>query len=214
VTCSIGAPEARSEQVTCSFRRAAALIRAGHLLVLEVVGCLTAGNLLARASMGLVLFGSRSGRLGTCRCAPALVVLSALLGQACTIEQPVSGPVLLTTEWLTIEPPKPLRVEKREEQQLCLEVGQMRDLEFDRGVALDNARGERHTIEGEAVDSEGAVYAMKVSAAGGHSVYLYRAGKPIAGPDFPADRTIVRLRLRSQPPLEVKGIRWLSNDQF
>jgi hypothetical protein len=147
------------------------------------------------------------------RFARKLVVLGALLAQACSIEQPVSGPVSLTGEWTTVEPPEPLRVGQKEQQKLCLKVGKMRDLNFENGVALDNEQGQRHVLEGEAVDSEGTQYALKLAEAGGDYVCLYRAGKPISGPNFPAERTIVRLRLRSEPPLQVEDIRWHSYDQ-
>jgi len=143
----------------------------------------------------------------------AAAVCLGLIGQACSVEQPVSGPVALTGDWTIVEPPAPLRVGQKEQQKFCLQVGKMRDLNFENGVALDQEQGQRHAIEGEAIDSEGTTYSLKLAEAGGDHVCLYRAGEPIAGPNFPADRTIVRLRLRSEPPLQVGDIRWFSYDQ-
>jgi hypothetical protein len=109
--------------------------------------------------------------------------------------------------------PEPLRVGQKEQQKFCLTVGRMRDLEFERGVALDDGKGQRHKVEGEAVDSAGTRYPLELAEAGGDHVCLYRAGEPIAGPNFSPDRTINALRLRSEPPLQVADIRWHSYDQ-
>jgi hypothetical protein len=84
-----------------------------------------------------------------------------VLAQACSIEQPVSGPVSLTAEWKTIEPPEPLRVAGKLEQRLCLDVGTMRDVDFEKGVVV-LGNGQRHTIAGEVVDSEQTTYPLKV----------------------------------------------------
>lgn len=132
-----------------------------------------------------------------------------LLCMACNIEQPVSGPVALTGEWTTVEPPEPLRIKDKEQQKVCLQVGQIADVRFDDGVAL--AGGQRHRLEGEAVDSSGARYSLTLGEVGGDTACLFRAELP-QGPDFPADRTLVRFRFRSDPPLQVSGIRWYSYD--
>jgi hypothetical protein len=121
----------------------------------------------------------------------------------------VSGPVALTGEWKTFDPPEPLRVE-RNEQKLCLQLDAIPDVDFQKGVVSVN--GQRHALEGEAVDSEGTQYPLNVADRGGDTVCLYRAGEYPRGPDFPVDRTIVRLRLRSEPPLQVRNIRWHSYD--
>lgn len=47
-------------------------------------------------------------------------VLWGFLVLACEpIEQPVSGPVTLTSEWKSITPPEPLRIGRRSEQKFC-----------------------------------------------------------------------------------------------
>jgi hypothetical protein len=140
--------------------------------------------------------------------------LAFILGvvSACSIEQPVSGPVTLTGEWTTVDPPKPLRVGGKEQQVFCLQVvGTLSDVDFEKGRVLVN--GQWHLLGGEAVDSQQTKYALKVGDQGGNTTCLYRAGDPPRGPDFPGDLTIVRLRLRSEPPLQVGQIRWHSYDQ-
>jgi hypothetical protein len=143
----------------------------------------------------------------------SLVLLGALLTQACSIEQPVSGPVSLTAEWQTVDPREPLRVGSKELQEVCLQVvGPTTDVDFEKGRLLVN--GTWHVLGGEAVDNEQTTYGLRVGSLGGDTVCLYRAGRPTSGPDFSPDSTIIRLRLRSEPPLQVAQVRWSSHDQM
>jgi hypothetical protein len=137
-------------------------------------------------------------------------VLWGLFALACeSIEQPVSGAVTLTGEWKTVTPPEPLRVAGKLEQKICLDVGLTKDVDFDAGViVLEN--GERHTLSGEAIDDKEKAHSLKV-AEQGRAICLYNAESTPRGPDFLADR-IVRVRLRSEPPLQVAEIRWHSYD--
>jgi hypothetical protein len=135
-----------------------------------------------------------------------------LLGLACSVEQPISGPVTLTGEWKAIDPPEPLRVGSKELQEVCLQVvGTTTDVDFDKGRLLVN--GQWHVLGGEAVDDEQTKHDLRVGSLGGHTVCLYRAGEPVSGPEFDPERTIVRLRLRSDPPLQLGQVRWSSHDQ-
>ena len=139
-------------------------------------------------------------------------ILGGLLGLACSIEQPVSGPVTLTGEWKAIDPPQPLRVAGKGEQVVCMQIiGTVTDIDLRDGVLVD---GQRHVLGGEAVDDEQTAYALKVGSLGGSTVgtvCLSRAGQRPHGPDFPED--IIKLRLRSEPPLQVAKIWWYSGDQ-
>ena len=150
------------------------------------------------------------GQLGDARVMIACAFAFGALAQACAIEQPVSGPVSLTSEWTTVTPPEPLRV-ARNEQKVCLHVDSVRDIDLHNGVILEN--GQRHVVSGDAVDSEGAQYALEVGGLlQGDNVCLYRGGGLGPGPDFPEDRTIVGFRFRSSPPLQVGKIQWFSLD--
>jgi hypothetical protein len=159
--------------------------------------------------MGLVGKFGVPRQTGARQLTASVFTLGALLAQACSIEQPVSGPVMVTSEWTTVEPPEPLRI-ARNEQKFCLQVGTIRNVDLQGGLVLGN--GQRHVLDGEAVDSEGVKYPLKAEGLRGDTVCLYRAGGLPPGPDFPADRTIIRLRLRSEPPLQVGEIRWYSYD--
>jgi hypothetical protein len=149
-----------------------------------------------------------SRRTGARQLTAFVFILGGLFGSACSIEQPVS-PVSLTGEWTTVTPPEPLRVEKNE-QKLCLQLDAISDVDFQKGLVSVN--GQRHALEGKAVDGEGIEYSLEVADRGGDTVCLYRAKEYPRGPDFPVDQTIVRLRLRSEPPLQVRNIRWHSYD--
>jgi hypothetical protein len=148
-------------------------------------------------------FGEASARQLTA----SAYVLGAL---ACSVNQPVSGPVSLTAEWKTIDPPAPLKVGGKLEQRLCLDVGTMQDVDFDKGVVV-LGNGQRHTLAGEVVDDQQTTYPLKV-ASQGKTLCLHRAERTAPEPDFPADRTIAKVRLRSEPPLQVAEIRWHSYD--
>jgi hypothetical protein len=89
-----------------------------------------------------------------------------------------------------------------------LDVGITRDVDFEKGiVVLDN--GQRYTLAGEADDDQQKTYALKV-ASQGKSVCMNRADLTSSGPDFPSD--LVKIRLRSEPPLRVAEVRWHSYD--
>lgn len=141
-----------------------------------------------------------------------MLILGVGFGWACSIEQPVSGPITLTDEWQTVEPPEPLRVAGKGEQLVCVQIsGNVTDIDLQDGVMVD---GQRHVVAGEAVDNGETVYALKVGSMGGSvvgTVCLSRAGQRPHGPDFRED--IIRLRLRSEPPLRVDRIWWFSGDQ-
>lgn len=141
-----------------------------------------------------------------------LAATLVILGLACSIEQPVSGPVSLTAEWTTVMPPEPLRVGSKELQEVCVQfTGKVTDVDFEKGRLLVN--GQWHVLEGEAIDDEQTTHTLRVGSLGGDTACLYRAGEPVNGPDFDADLKIVKLRLRSDPPLQVGQVRWLSHDQ-
>jgi hypothetical protein len=156
--------------------------------------------------MGFVGRFAASWKTGARKLTAAIVIF----GLACSIEQLVSGPVTLTGEWTTVTPPEPLRVAGKGQQVVCLQVvGTLSDVDFKRGAALVN--GQWHVLAGEAVDAEQTNYPLQVGDQGGNTTCLYRAGEHPPGPDFPGD--IVKLRLRSEPPLQLEGIRWHSYDQ-
>jgi len=157
--------------------------------------------------------GAASRPTGTRQFTASFFVLAGLLASACSIEQRVSGPVALTGEWTTVTPPEPLRVAGKLEQKVCLQiVGTVSDIDLKDGVML---AGQRHVLGGEVIDSEQVEYTLGVGELGPTGVCLYRPpGDTSPGPDFPPNRTIIKLRLRSDPPLQVGEIRWRSYDPF
>lgn len=135
-----------------------------------------------------------------------LCMVGALL--ACNVDQAISGPVSITGEWTLIEPPEPLRTKGRLAQRICLKIDAVQDVDYETGmVVLGN--GQRQLLAGEAIDSSQTKYTLKLGSLGEY-VCLSRAGERRAGPDFP--QPLVRLRLRTDPPLHVEEIRWRSYD--
>jgi hypothetical protein len=105
--------------------------------------------------------GAASRRTGARQLTASVFILGGLLGSACSIEQPVSGPVSLTGEWKTVDPPKPLRVGNKAQQEVCLQVvGTMSNVDFEKGRVLVN--GQWHVLEGEVVDDEQTKHGLRV----------------------------------------------------
>jgi hypothetical protein len=84
----------------------------------------------------------------------------------------------------------------------------MRDVDFEKGVVVLDS-GQRYTLAGEADDNQQKTYALKVVEQG-RTVCINRAALTSSGPDFPSD--LVKVRLRSEPPLRVAEVRWQSYD--
>jgi len=121
--------------------------------------------------------------------------------------QPVSGHKVFSANWLEIVPPSPLRVVENE-QSLRLQVAGIADMTLNDSLILDDGR--TITVTAEVVDDQGNLYPLTLGGISGTKhAYLYRAGDYPPGPDFPVDRTIVMLRVRSDAPLEVEEIRWI-----
>jgi hypothetical protein len=139
--------------------------------------------------------------------AVAMAMLLAVSTGCGPSEQPISGALELGPEWTEIAPPSPLRIVK-DEQSVRLSISGIADMGLDDSLSLDDGR--RVGIAGEVVDDQGAIYPLTLGGiAATRHAYLYRAGEYPPGPDFPPDRTIVKLRLRSDAPLQVEEIRWI-----
>ena len=142
-----------------------------------------------------------------CGIAIAVLLLLHIAGCRPVVEQPVSGPLTLADTWTEVRPPSPLRV-KKDEQAVRLELPGIADIGANGRLEL--AGDKSVTLAGEVVDDHGTVYPLTLGAiTGGRHAFFYRAGDHPPGPDFPVDRTIVTLRLRSDPPVDVEEVRWV-----
>jgi len=132
---------------------------------------------------------------------PTLGVLAGVYNQ------PVSGHTVFGADWLEIVPPSPLRVVEIE-QSIRLQVGGIADMTLSDSLILDDGR--TISITAEVIDDQGTRYPLTLGGiSGGKHAYFYRAGDYPPGPDFQVNRKIVRLRVRSDAPLEVEEIRWI-----
>jgi hypothetical protein len=83
------------------------------------------------------------------------------------------------------------------------------------GNALLLADGREVNITAVVLDDQGARYPLSLGGiAGAQHAYLYRAGEYPPGPDFDVNRTIVKLRVKSDPPLEVEEIAWVCTTTY
>lgn len=139
--------------------------------------------------------GVSLGRTGIRQLSASVLVL---LAQACSIEQPISGPLALTAEWKDIDPPEPLRVGSKELQEVCLQVvGTTTDVDFEKGRLLVN--GQWHVLGGEAVDDEQTKHDLRVGSLGGDTACRQRSATSIAGSSNAAGRcraSTIRCRRR------------------
>lgn len=137
-----------------------------------------------------------------------LSVVLLLAAPACSpADQPVSGPIELGAGWTEVVPPAPLVV-SRDEQAIRLQLAGIEDIDLDNTLEL--ADGGRVVVDAEVVDDAGTVYPLVLAAVSGQRhAFFYRAGERPPGPDYPTDRKIVKLRLRSEPALTVEEIRWI-----
>lgn len=135
--------------------------------------------------------------------------LVLIMASACArlSEQPVSGPVTLGVEWTEITPPEPLKV-KYNEQSIRLTLTGVADLQQNNTLVLDDDR--KVVIDAELIDDQGTAYKLEIGSVAG-TIYAsyFRAGDYPPGPDYPIDRTFVKLRISSNLSINVDEIRWI-----
>lgn len=121
--------------------------------------------------------------------------------------QPVSGRTRFGVDWKDIVPPSPLQVVENE-QSIRLRSAGIKDMTHSDSLILTDGR--KVTISAVVVDDQGTSYPLSLGGiAGAQHAYFYRAGDYPPGPDFNVERTIVKLRLKSDLPLEVDEIQWV-----
>lgn len=121
--------------------------------------------------------------------------------------QPVSGETVFDAEWKVIVPPAPLPVVENE-QSVRLKLDGIKDMTHSDSLLL--ADGRKVTIAAEVFDDQGRRYPLTLGGIGdAQHAYFYRAGDYPPGPDFDVERTIVKIRMKSDQPLEVDEIEWV-----
>jgi hypothetical protein len=121
--------------------------------------------------------------------------------------QPVSGKTEIGADWKDIVPPSPLQVVENE-QSIRLRLTGIEDMTHSNSLILTDGR--EITFTAVVIDDQGSSYPLSLGGiAGDQHAYFYRAGEYPPGPDFDVDRTIVKLRLKSDLPLELDEIQWV-----
>ena len=143
-------------------------------------------------------------------CALAILVFGTwlVIGIATSeSEQVVSGPVILSSQWLELAPKTSLRPTKQF-QNIVLEVDPTE------GLVEDNLHPERMQIasgvllkpEIQLLDSQGNIFVAEVT----RSKVPSRYNNGLVGyvSDLPRDRTYARVRVRSNVPIHLSKIVW------
>jgi hypothetical protein len=132
-------------------------------------------------------------------------------------EQLISGPTQIGPIWKEFVPAEPLRVIESQ-QEVFLGVNGVVDWDLldSRFVLSDGSSGR---VDAWIHDDQGGEYELSLAGIGGRGgLYLTRKAildpmrdRPRNGPVFPADRVYTRLRIRSDLPLDVHEILWVTH---
>jgi hypothetical protein len=131
--------------------------------------------------------------------------------------QPISGPVEITSEWVEIVPPKPLKPLGHTNWIKLGYAGfkEMKDTKtFDQSI-LEMADGRNSKVEGFLYDEKGEEFALELTQSSG-GPELYRKGVSKLGDgktdysavQLPTDRVYTRLKIRSEIPIKCDKIEW------
>lgn len=149
----------------------------------------------------------------------AFILVLFLLG-GCEIlspnqTQPVSEAIEINSDWKEIFPPNPLK-SKYSVHHISLKLNQPVELDGNdpNNLTLKYKDGKSGKIEASLYDDKGESYPLQISGKGA-GILLGRklpprdpSSPPENKPVFPADRVYVKLRIRSELPLQVEKIEW------
>lgn len=153
----------------------------------------------------------------------AFILVLFLLG-GCEIlspnqTQPVSEAIEINNDWKEIIPPTPLKSNYLI-QHISLKVDQsiQQNIELDGNdpnhQTLKYNDGKSGKIEASLYDDKGEIYPLQINGKGagillGRKLPPRDPNKPPENkPSFPADRVYVKLRIRSEVPLQIEKIEW------
>ncbi len=147
--------------------------------------------------------------------------------------QPVSGPIEIGPEWVEIIPPKPLIPYGKYQNIHILNSdfnhNNLNEYYIDRNL-LNLADGRKTKIEAVLYDDVGEIYKLGISGRtiirteddkivpSGIEFSRYLITETINGreeqniPDFPADRTYTKLKIRSEINLKCQNIEWVGRN--
>lgn len=141
-----------------------------------------------------------------------LVCLLGLAALACgPKERTISGPLQLGPEWTEIKPDPPLESTKVIQ---TLAIDLPAGVEVKTGFRLIGVDGSEFDVEAEIVDERGEVFRHRLARDGGHWVGFTVVPEKMPKEDplpyyLPPDRRYPLVRMRSNPPLTVKAVRWV-----
>lgn len=137
--------------------------------------------------------------------------------------QKVSGSVQIGSEWTEIKPPEPLKSSARIHK-ISVRTGAVETFdETDKtGQTIKFKNGESGRVESVLFDEQGNGYELSLAGIGGAGDGFYLGRNlpprnpdepPRKEPDFPYDKTYVRLKIRSNVPFQSEKIEWIAETQ-
>jgi hypothetical protein len=122
------------------------------------------------------------------------------------LDQEVTGPILISSEWTEIVPKKPFHVE-RQIQIVVLDLDKSVDLQKEGwGVVLSD--GSVVTPEVELIDQEGNTYPLEVPSAWFSPSTGVKYREFSSKNDLPKGKTFRAIRIRSDKPVRCNRIFW------
>jgi hypothetical protein len=122
------------------------------------------------------------------------------------LDQQISGPVVLSADWLEIKPKQPLKAE-RQIQQVVIEFAQHGTADVkNRGLRL--ADGTLVIPEVELVDDRGNHFALKAVAFGETAIGFSAEDK------LPNDRTYPSVRIKANRSIALSSVNWQRWNQW
>jgi hypothetical protein len=117
----------------------------------------------------------------------------------------------IDTDWSEIIPPSPLLAVGVQQSIRLVLMDEINDINFiDHSMIL--ADGRQITVTVEVIDDQGVTYPFTMQGLGRLGAYFYRArdlDEYVSGPDFDVERSIVKIRIKSNLPIKVKEISWV-----
>jgi hypothetical protein len=127
------------------------------------------------------------------------------------LDQEVSGPIIITTDWTEIKPKKSLRV-VRQIQMLVLDLDRTLSVERDGwGIVLPD--GSTVTPEVQLIDEDGKIYVLNHPGSWWNPS-TGETHREFFAPDLPKSKIYPTVRIRSAKPIHCNKIFWRNYNQW
>ncbi|HEX7999966.1 MAG TPA: hypothetical protein VF528_16375 [Pyrinomonadaceae bacterium] len=122
------------------------------------------------------------------------------------LDREISGPVTITSEWLEIKPTEPLSP-MRQQQEIVLDIAGNHHLELTAGDMILQD-GSANKFEVQMIDEYMNVYNANGHTLSGSLLGFFVYDKSSGKDGLPQDRTYIKVRIRSDKPIQCSRILW------